>query len=367
MQDEWDITVLSTCAKDYLTWENYYPSGPSKCNGVKVHRFPVKKPRNFESFSKYSYATESKAYAISSETEAQYFEAQGPFSPELIDSIEASYDSYDFFIFFTYLYYPTVIGLPKVADKAYLLSTAHDEPPLYFLRTYAPLFHSLRGIIYLSEDERNLVNRVYEIPSHVKQYDGIFGLDIPEPFSQEEEAIYQEKFKEILEDPFYLYLGRASESKRCFDMIHAYVMSKRNIQHKTRLIFAGSIEINIDVGRDDIVYLGFLTEREKSFLLRSCIALINPSPLESLSLVLLEAWAHRTPVLVNGNCRTTKQLCDDSSGGLYYHSEAMFQGLLEWLYHNPSERQTLGKQGYDYVLDRYNWGKAKQEFLRSLR
>jgi hypothetical protein len=37
-----DITVLTTCARDYVTWENAYPPGASMENGVRVQRFPLR-------------------------------------------------------------------------------------------------------------------------------------------------------------------------------------------------------------------------------------------------------------------------------------------------------------------------------------
>ena len=51
-------------------------------------------------------------------------EEQGPYSPQLIEYIKNKKAEYDLFIFVTYLYYPTVVGLPFVADKAILIPTA---------------------------------------------------------------------------------------------------------------------------------------------------------------------------------------------------------------------------------------------------
>ena len=36
-----DVRVLTTCARDYLTWRNEIPSGTEYVNGVPVERFPV--------------------------------------------------------------------------------------------------------------------------------------------------------------------------------------------------------------------------------------------------------------------------------------------------------------------------------------
>ena len=45
------ITVLTTCANDYVTWENASPAGRSVENGVQVLRFPVAHPRRIQVFA----------------------------------------------------------------------------------------------------------------------------------------------------------------------------------------------------------------------------------------------------------------------------------------------------------------------------
>src|SRR5262245_41469310 len=46
-----DVTVLTTCARDYVTWENAYPPGVSMEGGVRVQRFPVARTRNLKTFA----------------------------------------------------------------------------------------------------------------------------------------------------------------------------------------------------------------------------------------------------------------------------------------------------------------------------
>ena len=45
-----DVTILTTCAKDHITWANHYPPGESTINGVRVLRFPVARERSMHRF-----------------------------------------------------------------------------------------------------------------------------------------------------------------------------------------------------------------------------------------------------------------------------------------------------------------------------
>ena len=39
---EIELTVVTTCALDYLTWADHYPPGEAEVNGVRVLRFPCR-------------------------------------------------------------------------------------------------------------------------------------------------------------------------------------------------------------------------------------------------------------------------------------------------------------------------------------
>ena len=41
-----DVRVLTTCARDYVTWRNELPAGEERVNGIPVERFPVDRERN---------------------------------------------------------------------------------------------------------------------------------------------------------------------------------------------------------------------------------------------------------------------------------------------------------------------------------
>jgi hypothetical protein len=45
-----DVTILTTCAKDHITWKNHYPPGESHVGALRVVRVPVAEPRHLHRF-----------------------------------------------------------------------------------------------------------------------------------------------------------------------------------------------------------------------------------------------------------------------------------------------------------------------------
>src|SRR5947199_2827454 len=49
-----DVEVLTTCARDYVTWKNEYPEGTDRIRGVTVRRFANQGTRDIAAFDQYS-------------------------------------------------------------------------------------------------------------------------------------------------------------------------------------------------------------------------------------------------------------------------------------------------------------------------
>src|SRR5262249_30243306 len=101
--------------------------------------------------------------------------------------------------------------------------------------------------------------------------------------------------------------------------------------------------------------LGFVDAPTRDALLARAHALMMPSPYESLSMVLLEAWNHGTPALVNARCAVLKGQVLRADGGLYYQSAMEFAGALDYLLANRDAAAQLGAQGRAYVEQEYRW------------
>ena len=76
------VEVLTTCARDYITWANEYPAGESSGGGVTVRRFPVSHPRDPKAFGDWSTRVFEARHSVNDEL--AWLDAEGPTSPALI-------------------------------------------------------------------------------------------------------------------------------------------------------------------------------------------------------------------------------------------------------------------------------------------
>lgn len=355
LQQQYDIEVLTTKAIEYTTWKNEYTNDVDVINGVTVRRFGVDKPRDLNRFGKFSGKVIGNP-EHTMEQEEQWFEMQGPHVPELIDYIKDHADAYEAFIFMTYLYYTTVKGLPLVKDKAILISTAHDEPPIY-LKTFDTLFQMPKALFYLTVEEKKFVERKFR-NERIINNDGYGGSGVEVPDTIDSQFC---KNKYGI-DNYMVYAGRIDEAKGCKELFDYFLRYKKENQNDLKLVMMGKPVIPIPKS-DDIVSLGFVSDQEKFDVMSGAKFLIMPSPFESLSIVVLEAMTLSVPVVVNGRCDVLKGHCVRSNGGLYYKSYYEFEGCVNYMLTHPDTAAGMGANGRKYVDANYTWEKITDRFI----
>ena len=83
--------------------------------------------------------------------------------------------------------------------------------------------------------------------------------------------------------------------------------------------------------------------------------MVNPSKMESLSLLLLEALENRIPMLVNGACEVMKDHCKLSGAALWYDNARDFRKKLHRLLTDERLRSDMCEKGPAYVRENYAW------------
>jgi glycosyltransferase involved in cell wall biosynthesis len=341
-----DITVLTTTARDYVTWENALPVGVSVENGVRVHRFPVARPRNLKAFADLSDEVFDDP-GSTPEREEEWFRANGPDAPALLEHLRVHGSEYDLVLFWAFRYAPSYFGLPLVAERAIVVPTAEEDPAID-LDVLPDYFARAAGYLFLTPEEEALVSTRAGRPLQPSRIVGI-GLEPERDQHPSWDAL------DLLGIPrnFVLYLGRIDRNKGCATLLE-YFQEYVDEGGDTTLVLAGPSTLPIP-DHPRIRALGYVADEVRNALLAHARALIVPSPYESLSIVLLEGWNHATPALVNAYCKVLKGQVQRADGGLYYRSSREFQEALSWLLSNESATRELGEQGLAYVEREYRW------------
>jgi glycosyltransferase involved in cell wall biosynthesis len=347
------LTVLTTCARDYLTWRNHYPAGETREEGLDLVRFPVLRERRVRSFGRLSVHLYRKPHPVSREME--WMEKQGPDSPGLLSYLDERRDDFDLFVFFTYLYPPTFFGLPRVAGRSVLVPMAHPEEPLK-LFIFRSLFHLPRGFIFNTPEEQSLVVGRFDC-GHIPAAVAGVGIEIPpEPVAPKDPG----------GEPYILYAGRLDVEKG-LDELFSFFRAYRELRpaRPLRLFLIGELKMRLP-RHPDIRHLGYLPEEEKNRLIAGARALVVPSPHESLSIVALEAWARGRPVLANGRSEVLEGQCRRSDGGLFYRDAESFGRALDSLFDDPAGAAALGSRGREFVARTYSWETIEGIYTRFL-
>lgn len=345
-----NVHVYTTCAIDHVTWENDYPDQPSWINGVLVERFAVDRRRDMRAFSRLHQLALQHPFDMSIQT--QWLVEQGPSCPHLLEALGRDRNRHDVIIFFTYLYYPTVFGLPIASDRSLLVPFAHDEPMIR-MPIFMPLFASSCEVMYQTEEERGLVESVFPVAHKSAGVAGC-GVEVPTGVGSRNKLRCNQGSRA-------LYVGRIEEGKGCDEMIE-FVM-RYNALRESKLILTLVGKVNMPIPRDPhIICLGFVDERKKWDLYDESEFLIAPSQFESLSMVLLEAFAVKRPVLVNARCDVLRGHCMRSNGGLYYSDFAEFCFAVDRLAADRALRAALGENGCRYVESNYSWDRVIETY-----
>lgn len=345
LSEIYDLSILTTCAEDYITWENKYNEGIEIINNVTVIRKKVKKTRNQKEFLKIMKKLNNEKENI--ELGEKWEEAQGPYSPDLINFLEENKNNYECFIFMTYLYYSTYFGIKIAPEKSILVPTAHDEPTIYY-KIFEDVFKIPKVILYLTEAEKIFVQNKFKNENICSDVIGV-GIDINE---NAPDIDLKKNFG--INDEYVIYIGRIDESKGCKEMFEYFLEYKKIYNSNLKLVLAGKSAMEIPKNKD-IVTLGFVSEDEKVNLIRKSKLLMLPSKFESLSLSTLEAMYLKVPVLLNGECEVLKQHAILSNGGLYYENKWEFIEALNYLIGNFEVSERMGENGRKYVDENYKW------------
>jgi glycosyltransferase involved in cell wall biosynthesis/SAM-dependent methyltransferase len=371
LTSHYPVEVLTTCAKDYVTWKNEYPAGVSTLNGVTVHRFPVDFERGprfhrvmgeilggmpLHNYRKYKNLMKETIAHSPIKQQISCLKSQGPYSTKMLEHLSARHQDYALVIFFTYLYPTTFFGSQQVPTaKTVLIPTAHDEAPIHF-PVFQKMFARFPAYVFLTPEERRFIEETFDVDDALKM---TIGMPVQLKY-QPDPLRFRQKYG--LDGQFLLCAGRIEPAKGYDDLFRLFRAARSHLPSELRLVLIGErlMEIPEEAG---IIYLGYLPEQDKGDAYAAASVLSNPSLNESFSIVTLEAMLCQTPVVVNEKCAVSVGHVRRSNGGLYYSNGYEFIEVLNFLLAESETRKRMGTNGRQYVEQNYSYSKVEQRFL----
>lgn len=340
-----DVEVLTTCARDYLSWRNEFEPGETLADGIRVTRYRTGAVRDLNRFAAVSDHVFGEAHTRADEE--GWIEENGPYCPDLVDAVRGRADV-DFFLCYSYRYFTAAKGALAAGRRAILVPTAEEDPAIH-LAVFGDLFRSVRGLLYLTPEEQGLIEKsagTIDAPSRVIGSGVNAHRAGPAP-------------RQGLGVPasYVLYAGRIDRNKGVDVLFRYYLWLAAEWPECPPLLLAGHPVLEIPT-HPKIRHLGYVSDDEKSSLIEGAEIVLMPSGYESLSMIVLEAWALSRPVLANAACAVLEGQCRRSNGGLFYRDYAEFRLALRKLMGEVELRATLGAQGQRYVEATYSWAKA---------
>ena len=353
LPDGWRSEIATTCAVNHFTWENELPSGTAEEDGVTVHRFPV----GGRDGARYEALHPRVLSGEASYPEELEWLANSVWSPELQRFLEQHEAEYDLVLFSPYLFGTTVWGAQVDPGRSALVPCLHDEPYAR-LETVRRVIESARGCLFNSDAEAELAKNLYRLDNGT-----VVGLGWDPPNEPPPAGFASARGL----GEYVLYAGRLEEGKRVHIAVDYAVRyaAERKDAPKLVLIGQGTYEPPEEAA-GVVVHAGFVPEDEKRAAYAEALALVNPSHMESLSIVLMEAWLEGTPALVDEGSAVLREHAERSGGALLFDSYESYRDGLDRLRAEPATREQLGAAGREYVLGAYGWPAVRTRFREAV-
>lgn len=342
----WDIEILTTAARDHYTWQNVYPLGTIRANGLVLRRFPAVVDTSRELRSTIGHRV--LAGEPISITEQERWINDDLRVPELFHYLLDEAASYRALVFSPYMFWPTFACSQLAPERTILMPCLHDEPFAY-LDVYQPMLSGAHGMWFLTEPEHRLAHRIFSVPDHHE----VTGAGVHAPAGYDPQRF---RARYGIEGRFVLYAGRREGAKGWDDLLEGYARaaSRGDLPLSLVTIGVGNVVVPHELaGR--VRDLGFLTDEDRNDAFAAADAYVQPSTMESFSRTVMEAWLAGTLVIANAGSEVVHWHCERSRAGLVYDDVFELEQCLRFVASEPQAAGALAAPGRDYVRSEYSW------------
>lgn len=244
-----------------------------------------------------------------------------------------------------------------------LVPLLHEADPYWPFDELAGAFRRADAVIAHTEHEAGRLREAYGVPPD-RVFNVGMGVEVPR------------ELPERKREPMVLFLGRKAPSKRIDLLVEAIRLVWQRRPEATLVLAGARVPMTDEFDRllgdlsaeeraqvrsaDDV------SEDEKTDLLESASCLVLPSDVESFGIVLLEAWAHGTPVVAL-DVAVHREVINHGEDGLLVPPEprALAEAISSLL-DDPAASVQMGTRGRKKALTRFDWHHVVDRYEEAL-
>ena len=168
---------------------------------------------------------------------------------------------------------------------------------------------------------------------------------------------------------YFLFMGRLVKDKNPDILIKAF---KKSSPDGYKLVITGDNDAmpqyvdslhSMAQGNHSVVFTGAVYGEEKETLLRNAFCFCLPSTIEGLSIALLEAMAHKLPIIASDIEANREVLATDNA--IWVRPENMddlIDAFKRSIYYSKS-CEFLKDENYNLVKDKYSWETVSKRYI----
>jgi glycosyltransferase involved in cell wall biosynthesis len=204
-----------------------------------------------------------------------------------------------------------------------------------------------RAVLFTCEEERRLARESFP---RYRANEVVVNYGVPEPSGDPTRArqAFLAQFPHLQGQRFLLFLSRIHPKKGCDLLIRAFAAAVRR-EPALRLVIAGPDQVGAQRSlmaladqlgvSSSITWTGMIRGDVKTGALRAAEALVLPSHQENFGMVVAEALACGTPVLISDKVNIWREVVEDQAGMVAADTLPGTLALLQrWLDLSPAER-----------------------------
>lgn len=338
----YEVEVFTTCNEDASRWANTLPAGTTKDAGFLVHRFQIDAHDPVQLGEAYQRIVQASGQ-VTPTIETHYLQ-HSLGSEALVAALGERRDQFAAILTGPYLFKLTHQVAQAFGEQVLLAPCFHDEP-LAQLDAFKQAYRQVGGLLFHTTTEARWTATRLAIaqPRHT-----VVGTILNSDAQQADASLAQKRFG----SHYLVYCGRYCPEKGVNRLIDYVEKMHTQGSCDIKLVCLGQGPMKLPA-RPWLIDAGFVTEQEKRNILAGALALVNLSRNESLSIVVLEAWALGVPVIVDAGCAVLCEQVNRCAGGIIVQDAEQLANVVHHWLANPAAATERGEAGKRLVEQEY--------------